>query len=316
VTRVFTYDEECDRNRIANLIGEMPSPRGSTWSWYIKHRLRMMENGIASYTTNKYARLQLDKHIEWHRAIDTIANKLVCEKSALVWLGGGTFAANSPISIKKHVRCPGLRKLLGAFKKRSNVIVRIVDEYMTSQLCGRCFKRYPRWTNSKRYKMCTECQPDKRLRLPTSIVTNVSKRVQQMERAIMQVWQEMAEAGDQIAAILTQRNTGRLVSKKQRLLKTWQPNANVNAETEEAVQPETVLKTVWHRDISATRLIMYKGDYMRFNFLSIQLKIQIGNKLISFIGHCTLFGMPIHPLLRRPTRRNGVPNANNAAPWF
>ncbi|XP_055317494.1 uncharacterized protein LOC129576407 [Sitodiplosis mosellana] len=35
LTRLFTFEEECDRNRIQSDIKEMPSPRGTTWSWYI-----------------------------------------------------------------------------------------------------------------------------------------------------------------------------------------------------------------------------------------------------------------------------------------
>ena len=49
------------------------------------------------------------------------------------------------------------------------------------------------------------------------------------------------------------------MSKKQVFLKTWRPNADVNVGTEEAAEQRRVLKTVWHRDISAAKLILYKG---------------------------------------------------------
>lgn len=67
------------------------------------------------------------------------------------------------------------------------------------------------------------------------------------------MWQQMAEDGDRIAAILTQRSDYRLVSKKQRFRKTWQPIAGANAGPDEAAetQPQAAIKTVWHRDISA-----------------------------------------------------------------
>lgn len=259
MTRVFNNEETYDRNQVAKTIGEMPSPRGSTWSSYIKHRLRVMVNGIEAYTSSNYARLQLDKHIEWHRAMDKIAANLVNKKPAIVYVGCGTIAANSPIKIRKHVRCPGVRKLIGALKKRANCIVRMVDEFNTSRVCARCFSRFPDWTKDKRYKKCDNCEPNEILRLPTRIVTNVSKRVLQMRRNIVKMWREMRDMGNEVAAILTQSNTGRLVSKKERFLKTWQPNANVDDEMENAVQPQRLLKTVWHRDISAAKLILYKG---------------------------------------------------------
>lgn len=260
ITQRFTIEEETDRNGIAARIGDMPSPRNETYLHYIEHRLAMARNGIATYTQRSVARLRLDKHIEWHRAIDKIAGKMVCHKPALIFIGAGQWAANSIISIKKFVRCPGTRKLIQAFKKRHNCIIRMVDEYKTSQLCGRCFAQFPRWTKSKRYKLCSNCHPNEALGLPQTIVTNVSKRILNMKRLIIRTWQEMADYGDNIAAILCQRNANRLVSKRQRLSKTWHPNAAANAaEEEDAEQSPQVLKTVWHRDISAAKLILYKG---------------------------------------------------------
>lgn len=228
LTRGFVWVERGDREQIAAGIGEIPSPRNSTWTWYIQHRLRMMNLGIETYTTCTYARLQLDKHIEWHRAIDTLAYKLVCGKAAIIFFGAGEFAANSIISIRKHVRCPGTRKLIAAFKKIGNCVVRMVDEFKTSQLCARCFSPFPRNTKGYRFKKSNNCVPNPDVGLPTLIVTDVSKRVLQMRRTMMKMWQEMRDMGDAIAASLTQSNTGRLVSKKQRFFKTWQPNANVN----------------------------------------------------------------------------------------
>lgn len=257
MTRIFTFDENGDRNRIAAVMGEAASPRGTTWAAYIKHRLRMMENGIETYTTRQYARLRLDKFIEWHRAIDRIAGRLVNHKPAIIYVGAGQIAANSIISIRKHVRCPGTRKLVEAFNKRGTCLIRMVDEYMTSQHCAKCFNHFPRRTKSYRFKTCHNCQPNPIVDLPTLIVTNVSKRVLQMKRTIMKEWKLMAEMLNEIAAIITSSNTNnRLVSKKHRIFKTWQPNANVNAED---VADQPLQKTVWHRDIAAAKLILYKG---------------------------------------------------------
>lgn len=261
MTRLFTFEEQCDRNRIAAEIAQMPSSRDSSWADYIKHRLRTMEHGIETYTTRNYARLQLDKHIEWHRAIDKLAGALVNHKPALIFVGAGQIAANSPISIRKHVRCPGTRKLVEAFEKRDNCDVIMVDEFNTSQHCAKCFAKFPRRTKAYRYKQCSNCRPNPILELPTRIVTNVSNRALQMQRTIMKVWKEMANMGNAIAAALTSSNTDRLVPKKHRFLKTWQPNGNVN--NGDAAQFH---KTVWHRDICAAKLILYRGKfYLQFN---------------------------------------------------
>lgn len=260
IARLFSFEEETDRNRIAATLGEMPSPRGPSLYSYIDHRLRMMENGIETYTTRSYARLRLDKHIESHRAIDKIAGNLANHKPSIVYIGaGGSTPGNSPIKVKKHVRCPGTRKLIEAFKKRANCVIRMVDEYMTSQHCARCFKQFPRATRNNRFKKCVNCVPNPIIRLPSIVVTNVGKRVLQMRRAIERTWREMREMGDAIAATLRDRpNTEHLVSKKERFSKTWQPNAE-DVEMEEAAQPS--LTSVWNRDIVASKLILYKGMY-------------------------------------------------------
>lgn len=262
LTRLFNYEEETNRNEMAKIIGEMPSPQGISWRSYIDHRLRMMNAGIEAYTIRPYARLRLDKHIEEHRAIDKIAGKLVNHQPSMIYLGaGGSTPANSPIKIKKYVRCPGVRKLIGAIKKRGNCVIRNVDEYMTSQHCARCFKRFPLATRSHRFKKCDNCKPNWIVGLPEVIVTDVSKRLLQMRRAIARTWREMREMGDVIAATLRDRqNTTHLVSKKQCFVKTWRLNVEV-VDTEEAAEPQSSLKTVWHRDIAAAKLILYKGLY-------------------------------------------------------
>ena len=262
MTRLFTFDEQCDRNAASDRIGQMPSSRDSSWPEYIQHRLRVMENGIETYSSRNYARLRLDKYIEWHRAIDQTAGALVNHKPAIIFLGAGQIAANSIISIRKHVRCPGTRKLIEAFKKRANCIVIMVDEYLTSQHCARCLQRFHRRTKSYRHKKCENCQPNEILLLPTTIVTNVSKRALQIKRSIMKVWREMRDMGNGIAAILTQSNAKRLVSKKRRFLKTWQPNPNViDGEDGDAAQQQPSQRTtVWHRDVCAAKLILYRGE--------------------------------------------------------
>lgn len=86
-----------------------------------------------------------------------------------------------------------------------------------------------------------------------------------MRRTIERAWREMREMGDAIAATLRDGpNIQRLVSKKQRFVKTWQPdviviNEYVEEYAEEVQPPRT---TVWHRDIVAAKLILYKGMYI------------------------------------------------------
>ncbi|XP_031636640.1 uncharacterized protein LOC116349379 [Contarinia nasturtii] len=278
ITRLFTYDEKADRNRVAATLGTMPSPRETSWRSYIEHRLRVMNDGIETYTCKQYARLGLDKHIDSVRAIDKTACKLTRNQPSIFYMGAsGSTPANSPIKIKKHVRCPGTRKLIAAIMKRGNCIVRMVDEYMTSQHCPLCFKRFPQETRRDRYKKCVGCVPNPIVGLPRTIVTNVSKRLLQMRRTIERMWREMRDIGDVIAATLRDGpNAGRLVSKKQRFFKTWLPNV-ANVEIEGAAGAQPTLTTVWHRDIAAAKLILYKGE-------------------------CVVFKRTIHPNVRRPRR--------------
>lgn len=258
ITRLFTFEERTDLSRTASVIGEMPSPQNTSWRHYIEHRLRMSTNGIETYTQRCYARLGLDKHMESKRAIDKIAGKLVNHKPAIIYIGaGGSTPANSIIRIRKHVRCPGTRKLIVAIMKRGNCIIRMIDEYMTSQHCARCFKRFPLATLNDLFKKCENCVPNPIIRLPNIIVTHISKRVLQMERQIARTWREMQELGDAVAAILQDRPNTRLVSKKQRFLKNWQPNAGI-IDIEGAAAGKS-LTTVWNRDIVAAKLILYKG---------------------------------------------------------
>lgn len=60
--RQFVGEEEADRNNRL-LYSDMPSPKDVDWVDHIDHRLKMLENGIAAYTTDKYTRLAFDKYI-------------------------------------------------------------------------------------------------------------------------------------------------------------------------------------------------------------------------------------------------------------
>lgn len=80
-----------------------------------------------------------------------------------------------------------------------------------------------------------------------------------MIRTIEQTWREMREMGDAIAVTFRDRTkANHLVSNKQYIIKTWQPNT-ADVGMGETVQPQKPLTTVWHRDIVAAKLILYKG---------------------------------------------------------
>ncbi|XP_031629636.1 uncharacterized protein LOC116344915 [Contarinia nasturtii] len=184
---------------------------------------------------------------------------MVRNEPSIFYMGAsGSTPANSPIRIKKYY------SIITHNISKCNCIIRMVDEYMTSQHCPLCFKRFPQDTRRDRYKKCVGCVPNPIVGLPRTIVTNVSKRLLQMRRVIERMWREMQEMGDEIAATLRDGpNAARLVSKKQRFFKTWLPNvANVE---------------MLHRDIAAAKPILYKGE-------------------------CVVLKRIIHPNVRRPPR--------------
>ncbi|XP_031634582.1 uncharacterized protein LOC116347917 [Contarinia nasturtii] len=121
--------------------------------------------------------------------------------------------------------------------------------------------------------------PLPRRRLQSCTISNRWPKSYQCEQTIVRMWREMRDMGDVIAATLRDGpNAGRLVSKKQRFFKTWLPNV-ANFEIEGAAGARPTLTTVWHRDITAAELILYKGE-------------------------CVVFKRTIHPNVRRPRRND------------
>ncbi|XP_055317515.1 uncharacterized protein LOC129576423 [Sitodiplosis mosellana] len=163
----------------------VPSPKSKdAWKSYICHRLTMMALVIAVFGTRKYARPSFDKYVESTRASDKIAASLTNKKPSMIYLGAAQMAPNSPIGIKRRLRCPGTRKLLASFKKLNNCTVRFVDEYFTSQTCAKCFGRFDPRTKRNRFKVCRQCWLngyDGQI-LPNKIVTTLSNRELKKER--------------------------------------------------------------------------------------------------------------------------------------
>lgn len=279
-TRAFTEAEERDRNN-RNLYERMPSPLGSNWLDYIHHRVKMMESGIAVYTTEKYTRLKYEKHIESNRACDNIAGMLTNHQATLVHMGGAAVAADSPIGIKKGLRCPGNRKMIRSYKKCPGCFINMVDEYYTSQTCGKCYSRFDRRTKRDRYKVCIDCRPypnEMIIPLPSMIVTTKSKRMRSLINFLMEKEEEEAndeghQSGGEVAHP-NQSNTESLLPKVEIYHKIWQVNpvsgtleyVNAKRPIDDADDVEMMEfneyrphKTVWHRDIVAARCILIKG---------------------------------------------------------
>lgn len=226
----------------------------------------MLNDGINAYSTAKYTRLSLDKHIESYRAIDQIAGKLANYQPALVFIGNGQTPPNCPIKIKKNVRCPGTRKLSNAFKKRGNCVVMPVDEYFTSQTCAKCYGRFDPQTKKDKFKVCQDCKPVQSAMLPSRIVTQLGRRdlqsFRKMDRELL-----AAEFGVNAANI----PVGLLLTKVKTYKKLWKMNRAtgeiVNAAAEHLfdfdddadVDRRIPHKTVWHRDVVAAKCILIKG---------------------------------------------------------
>lgn len=175
-------------------------------------------------------------------------------------MGAAQIAANSPIKIKKHVRTPGNRKMLKSFKKMEGNTIRMVNEKRSSRLCGRCFDPFPLRTLSHRFKVCEWCWPNQNewpdgLKLPRKILTMKNKRVLKAERRAMR--NAMVEDPNHAVGF---------VSKVMCYRKNWQQIAanqviNNDAEDDDGNDDanEPALRTIWQRDISAAKLIMYRG---------------------------------------------------------
>lgn len=199
-------------------------------------------------------------------------------------MGAAQTAPNSIIKIKKHVRCPGNRKMLKSFHKLPNNVVKMTNEFRTSRICARCFTPFPLSTLSDRFKVCEWCMPDQDdwpdgLKLPRKIVTKKSKRVYQAERQAMR--EAMIENPNQADGFVP-----KVISYR----KYWQQNAvfemedfvvqrpgNIHEDMDFTAddipedmfdQPMPILKTIWNRDISAAKLILYRGKL----YLELKLK--------------------------------------------
>lgn len=234
-TKKFVEEERQDREN-RDLYPVMPSPKGSHWLHYIKHRVKMMKHGICAFSTAKYSRLALDKHIRSSSVIDKWVQKVTDNQPTVFFFGAdGEVPPDSPIRIKKHVRCPGVRKTLRAIKKRRDCVIVMVDEWGTSQTDARCMHRFQGQNKAAKFKKC-RCIPNSATLLPTKIVSKLGKTDLMIFRRLQRVMNEEALEEDEP-----------LLSKVKCYYKNWQLNLECSV--------------IWHRDVVAAKNILLKGKF-------------------------------------------------------
>lgn len=318
--------EQRDRND-RQIYPNMPSPLGRDWFLYISHRLKILEAGIDCYTTDKYTRLKFEKYTESNRVCDSIAGMLTGHQPTLIHLGAAQMPSNSPIGIKKGLRCPGNRKMLRSYKKCRGCFVNMVDEYYSSQTCGKCYSRFDRRTKPNRYKICLDCKPypnEMIIPLPSIIVGLQSKRMRSLMNFLTENEAEQSDEHQldgEANPHPIQPNTTRLLPKVVIYKKNWLVNSNGVLEYGNAELPNDDAamecearqhKTIWHRDIVAARCIMIKGmPYIAYKAIVLHFYRFFSFFLFNFSGHCDLFGIELPQTLQRPSGSNQQAPANN-----
>lgn len=269
-TKEFVVYEKNDRND-RRLYATMPSPNGTAWMDYIQHRVKMLEFGVAIYSSEKYTGLRFNKYIHSVRASDEKAGELVGYQSAIVFFGSSETPANCPIKIKKHVRAPGGRELLNSFKKRRNVVVVPVNEDFTSQTCARCFGRFDKRTRSHRFKVCQYCRPNRHAMLPPIVVAMKSKRLYRIDRLHQHLLERdsiengaepnQQQADSLLSKVRVHRYEWLVNPANDEMVTADQLNDNeVKYLTDDTKEYPWIRKTVWNRDIVAAKCILIKGS--------------------------------------------------------
>lgn len=207
--------------------------------------------------------------------MDNITSKITKNKPALVLIGAANMSPSSPI--KKYKRCPGTRKLATSLKKNGKCDVAYVDEYYTSQKCGRCFQQFTEGTRADRTKICLKCSPLDEAE-PASVITSCTNK-----RKLAALRRQKQEEQEQQHQIQHQQTfSTATVSKRMQYIKKTQLLP--------ATEEENVGITIWHRDISAAKLIRYKGNRMNCFFVNyiytliLLLYISVYNRDLRFSG--------------------------------
>lgn len=247
----FETAAKLDREN-TNLYEEYPSSLTANYMNYIEHRMKFFNDGIQVYTTRKYTRLHLDKYICTQKALDEIVQLLTSSSSGriLLCIGGTEFNPNAPI--KKYKRCPGTRKTVSYIKKIINCDLVFVDEYNTSQVCGKCQHpfnklKHERWTyKGIRHRLCETCKPNNNIvALPTTIVTPICSRPLKFEML-------------QKTVDVFLQSPDKTYDEAKKEIKQVYGN-QTNYKTFNQLNIQTQSKCVWNRDISAARNIIIKA---------------------------------------------------------
>ncbi|XP_031619460.1 uncharacterized protein LOC116338391 [Contarinia nasturtii] len=53
-----------EKNHLKTYPFGPPSPRNSTWKWYIEYRIKTLRKGMSAYATRKYSRLDFDHYMK------------------------------------------------------------------------------------------------------------------------------------------------------------------------------------------------------------------------------------------------------------
>lgn len=184
--------------------------------------------------------------------MDRMRNQILGKRPALVLIGAANLSPDSPI--KKYKRCPGTRMLCQSLNKTNVFDIDFVDEFRSSRVCGKCLKPFETSSTRFRFKKCSECQPLPEMRPATRIITNMPNREKQQERRRQEV--------------STIAKCKQFVKKNQ-----LQP---IDADGDDPMVQKRLI-TVWHRDISAARVILYKGN---FNWLPAPYNIAKKKKIL------------------------------------
>lgn len=165
--------------------------------------------------------------------MDKNVNGIVGQDKALVFIGSTQFSPNSPI--RGYVRCPGLKRFVTYFKKKRNCVIILVDEYNTSQVCGKCFKAFDKRLHKNRpgrQRICFNCNPGVEMTTANVVLTKKNIRKVKTER------KANVQSNDH-------------VSKWTRVVPKNQLDQDVSMNNK---------NTLWDRDVSAARVILYKGE--------------------------------------------------------
>lgn len=270
VTLVGDLDRQARAHRESFAV--MPTPTGPDFMFYVQHCLQFWARNVEAYTREEYAAMAFDKYLNCQKRMDGIVSLLSNREATLFGIGGADFNPNSPI--KGHVRCPGIRKFVEAVKKHPANDHFFIDEFNTSQHCGLCVSKFDRSTKADRFKRCVHCANTAFVipKAPTIRTEMPARQIQRIRKAV--------NPGHQL------ENVPRVKYAKYKIGNAATP-------------------TTWQRDISACRLIGYKG-----NFNYSQFHFTVSNFTVStfYIGINGLLGSidDIDRRLLRPTGNNSA----------